>query len=280
LIAARRALVTGGSRGIGRAVAEALALRGWQVTVIARDQGALEQTLSALAGEGHEACALDVTDESAWARLSPRLQDLHGLVCVAAVLEPIGPIGSYAINDFRRTLDVNVTGTLLAIKSCLPSLLVNSGAVVTFSGGGATSPLRRFDAYAASKVAVVRLSENIAGELARQGQGVRVNCVAPGFVATEMHRTTLEAGPELVGETYYERTRVELEQGGVPASEAAELTCLLLEREPDAAFTGKLISAQWDDWRSPAFRARLAAESDLATLRRIDGVLFGAIGDP
>jgi 3-oxoacyl-[acyl-carrier protein] reductase len=124
---------------------------------------------------------------------------------------------------------------------------------------------------------VVRLSENIAVELS--AQGVRINCVAPGFVATGIHQSTLAAGPELAGADYFERTRAELERGGVPASETAELVCQLLEGDPDAPFTGKLISAQWDAWREPSFRRRLAGERDLATLRRIDDVLFTPTGE-
>ena len=125
----------------------------------------------------------------------------------------------------------------------------------------------RYDAYAASKAAVVRLSENLAIALAP----LPVNCVAPGFVATEMHEATLAAGPVVAGAEYYERTVRVLREGGVPPHEAAELVCTLLE---DARFTGKLISAQWDPWRDPDFRDRLAADSGLATLRRIDGTLF------
>ena len=274
----RRVLITGGSKGIGRVVADALAERGWRVALLAREEHALQRARGELPGEGHEAFAMDVADESAWERLAPRLRDLQGLVCAAAVLDPVGPIGSYAVADFRRTLEVNVLGTLLAIRACLPALLASRGAVVTFGGGGATTPLARFDAYAASKAAVVRLSENIAVELA--GQGVRVNSVAPGFVATRIHQSTLAAGPGLAGAEYFERTRAELERGGVPASEAAELVCWLLEGDPDAPFTGKLISAQWDAWREPRFRRRLAEERDLATLRRIDDELFAAIGEP
>lgn len=274
----RRVVVTGGSRGIGGAAAAALAERGWRVTLVARDARALAHTVRELPGGGHETLALDVTDESAWERAGPALEHVHGLVCAAAVLDPVGPVGSYAVCDFRRTLDVNVTGTLLAIAACLPGLRASRGAVVTFSGGGATAPLRRFDAYAASKAAVVRLSENLAVELA--GAHVRVNCVAPGFVATEIHNSTLTAGPELAGAEYYERTRADLERGGVPASEAAELVCLLLEGDGEHAFTGKLISAQWDPWREPDFRRRLAAEPDLATIRRIDGIQFGGIEHP
>jgi len=275
-LSARRAVVTGGSKGIGRAVASALAERGWRVVLLARDAAALERTREELPGGGHEALTLDVADEKSWQRLAPRLDEVDGLVCAAGVLDPVGPIGSYGADAFRRTMDVNVLGTLLAIGACLPALRERSGAVVTFSGGGATAPLPRFDAYAASKAAVVRLTENIAVELARDG--VRLNCIAPGFVATDIHEATLSAGPGLAGEEYFARTRAELERGGVPPGEAAELACLLLEGDPEAWFSGRLISAQWDPWRKPSFRRRLAAEPDLATLRRIDDVFFAAIG--
>jgi NAD(P)-dependent dehydrogenase (short-subunit alcohol dehydrogenase family) len=269
-----RAVVTGGSRGIGHAVALALAERGWRLALIARDPHTLERALAQLPGDGHEAFPLDVASEEGWRGLSARLEDVAALVCAAAVLEPVGPIGTYAPDAFRRTLDVNVLGTVLAIEACLPGLRAARGAVVTFGGGGATAPLPRFDAYAASKAAVVRLSENLAVELDRMG--VRINCIAPGFVATDIHRATLEAGPGRVGEEYFEHTRAELEQGGVPASEAAELACLLVEQDEDLPFAGRLISAQWDPWRDPEFRRRLGREPDLATLRRIDDVFFSS----
>lgn len=273
-MSAGRAVITGGSGGIGRAVAKALAARGWRLTLVAREPRALERTHAELAGEGHEALALDVSDETAWRRLRPRLADVRALVCAAAVLDPVGPIGSYTSADFRRTLEVNLVGTLLAIEACLPGVKAGSGAIVTFSGGGGTAPLPRFDAYAASKAAVARLSENLAAEL--EGEGVRINCIAPGFVATEMHRSTLSAGPELAGRAYFERTEAELRRGGVAPEQTAELVCMLLDDGPATPFTGKLISAQWDDWRDAGFRRRLATEADLGTLRRIDDRLFAA----
>jgi NAD(P)-dependent dehydrogenase (short-subunit alcohol dehydrogenase family) len=265
-------VVTGASGGIGRAIAGMLAGRGWRLTLIARDGRRLERLAAGLSGDGHRVAALDVADEGAWAAIAGALADVEGLVCAAARLEPIGPLGRYAIPDFRRTLDVNVTGTLLAVQSCLPALRERGGRIVTFSGGGATGPLPRFDAYAASKAAIVRLTENLALELA--GDGVRINCVAPGFVATDMHNKTLEAGRELVGDDYYERTARELQAGGVPATETAELVCVLLES--DAIASGRLISAQWDPWRAADFWRRLAEDPDLGTLRRIDEMLFSA----
>jgi NAD(P)-dependent dehydrogenase (short-subunit alcohol dehydrogenase family) len=271
-----RVLVTGGSMGIGRAVAKELASNGVELVLVARGVGPLEEARDALPGEGHEAHALDVSDERAWSMLVGRLERLDGLVTAAGVLGPVGPVGSYEPAEFWRTIEINLLGTLLAIHHCLPALRAARGAIVTFSGGGATGPLPRYDAYAASKAAVVRLTENLASQLA--DDGIRVNAVAPGFVATRMHEATLAAGPESAGAEYFARTRHDLSEGGVPPSEAAQLVRLLLDAEV-SPFSGKLLSAQWDPWRDPAFRARLAAEPDLATLRRIDDVFFAATAE-
>lgn len=266
----KRVLVTGGSMGIGLAVAQALASRDLELVLVARGEQALQPAVASLEGSGHSYRALDVSDEAAWSAVE--LDELHGLVCAAAVIEPIGPIGEYAPADFRRTLEINVFGTLLAVHHCLPALRAGQGSIVVFSGGGATAPLPRFDAYASSKAAVVRLCENLSSTLAPMA----INCVAPGFVATRMHESTFAAGPDAVGRDYYEKTRREVERGGFPASEAAELVCLLLAGVP---FSGKLISAQWDPWRDPAFQRRLAEEPNLATVRRIDGMLFDSVPD-
>lgn len=272
----RHILITGGSLGIGLAAARRLAETGARLTLVARGAEDLQAAVAGLLGQEHSVRAFDVSDEQAWVTCAEQLGDLHGLVCAAAVLGPIGAIGEYTPADFRRTLEVNLFGTQLAIHHCLPALRASRGAIVTFSGGGATAPLLRYDAYAASKAAVVRLSENLAGELS--DIGVRINCVAPGFVATRMHQETLAAGPQAVGVDYYERTRRELEAGGVPVNDAAELVCALLGSEEEVPFTGKLISAQWDHWREPDYRARLALDKDLATLRRIDEMAFTRVG--
>jgi NAD(P)-dependent dehydrogenase (short-subunit alcohol dehydrogenase family) len=263
-----RILITGGSTGIGLAVAEWLAAKGHRLVLVARDENKLTTATDSLAGGGHAWHAFDVSDEEAWRGLE--LGELHGLVCAAAVIDPIGAVGEYEPAAFRRTLEINVFGTLLAVHSCLPALRATGGSIVLFGGGGATAPFPRYDAYAASKAAIARLAENLAITLAP----IVVNCVAPGFVATRMHESTLAAGREAAGAEYYERTRRELAVGGFPAREAAELVALLLAGVP---FTGKLISAQWDPWRDPAFHRRLAAEPQLATIRRIDGVSFESV---
>jgi 3-oxoacyl-[acyl-carrier protein] reductase len=160
---------------------------------------------------------------------------------------------------------------MLALHHTLPRLRASGGRAVTFSGGGGTAPLPRYDAYAASKAGVARVTENVAA-----ADEVEINCVAPGFVATRMHEGTLRAGPEASGRDYFERTRSQLEAGGFPAAEAAELVCFLLSVRA-RGISGRLLSAQWDPWRDPNFLARLRADPALGTLRRIDEQMFARV---
>lgn len=279
-LAGRRIAVTGASRGIGASCSRRLAAEGASLVLVARNAAACAGLVETLEGGPHEVIALDVTDDDAWDSARRALAPngiLHGLVTAAGVLPPIGPPGTFSVAEFRRTIDVNLTGTLLAVLTALEPLRRAKGAIVTLSGGGATGPFPRFDAYAASKAAVVRLSENLAAEL--KGDDVRVNAVAPGFVVSAMHEETLSAGPERVGDAYYERTRAALASGGDSPELAAGLVSFLLS---DAAggITGKLISARWDPWNNPAFQQRLRDDADLATLRRIDDQFFGALARP
>jgi NAD(P)-dependent dehydrogenase (short-subunit alcohol dehydrogenase family) len=271
-------LITGAGGGIGRAVAGRLARQDTDVVLVGRNFAALEAARQELEPGDHASCVLDVCDEAGWRAALPSIAPdgrLSGVVTAAAQLTPVGPIGSWTVDEFRSTLEVNVVGTLLAVATTLDALREAGGAVVTFSGGGATSPLVRYDAYAASKAAVVRLTENLAVDLAPSG--VRINSIAPGFVVTAMHQATVAAGPDLAGSEYHERTRRALESGGGDSPElAASLTSFLLSRAA-AGITGKLISARWDPWEDPEFRRRLREDADLGTLRRIDDQFFSSL---
>jgi NAD(P)-dependent dehydrogenase (short-subunit alcohol dehydrogenase family) len=271
----RRILVTGCSRGIGLAVTRKLASRGASLALAGRDPATLDDLAQHLEGGPHSVVVLDVTDEDRWGAVTGVVAPdglLHGIVTAAGEIGPIGPLGSWSAEAFRRTLDVNVLGTLLPIMAMLEPLCAAKGAVVTFSGGGATGAFPRFDAYAASKVSVVRLTENLASELS--DHGVRVNAVAPGFVMTDMQAGIMRAGPDLAGSDYFERTRKALEERtGDSPERAASLVDFLLSPEADG-ITGRLISAQWDPWEDESFRERLRADADLATLRRIDDQFF------
>jgi NAD(P)-dependent dehydrogenase (short-subunit alcohol dehydrogenase family) len=274
-LADRRILVTGASRGLGLAVCREVAAQGAQVIGVARHFDPLQRAMDGLPGSGHTAHAMDVADSGAWSEMIEAVaQDgaLHGLVTAAAVLGPIGRTEEVDPERVLETVRVDLLGTFLAVHHTIPLLdAAGDGAIVTFSGGGATSPMPRYDAYAMSKAGVVRLTE----QLASGDSGVRANAVAPGFVATEMHEETLAAGEELAGPNL-EKTRKALDEGGVPPERAGALTAMLLGPEADG-ISGRLISAPWDPWEDPQFRARLRAEPDLCTLRRIDGVFFGPL---
>jgi len=84
---------------------------------------------------------------------------LHGLVTAAGVLGPIGVLDELPPSDLVATIAINLVGTMLALRFTLPLLRAARGRAVTFSGGGGTAPLPRYDAYAASKAGVVRLTE-------------------------------------------------------------------------------------------------------------------------
>ena len=270
----RRILVTGGSLGIGLQVSRELATRGAKLIVAARGADAIEAAVGVLDGTGHQGALLDVSDPRAWEHVASRLDaggELHGLVTAAGVLGPIGPLEDAPPLELIETIGINLVGTMLALRFSLPRLRASGGRAVTFSGGGGTSPLPRYDAYAASKAAVVRLTENLAAS-----GDIEINAVAPGFVATRMHEQTLRAGPDAAGQSYYLRTRTQLAEGGFPAKEAAELVCFLLS-EQARGISGRLISAQWDPWREEGFRARLRADESLGKLRRIDEQSFTRI---
>ncbi len=275
--AAGRILVTGGSSGLGLAVATRLAAGGARVVIAGRSVDALDAALGGLPGCDHERLVLDVSDDGAWAGAIAEIDrggSLDGVVTAAGILGPIGELDAISPVEFAAAIATNLLGTALALHHALPRLRATGGRAVTFSGGGGTGPLPRYDAYAASKAAVVRLTENVAA-----AGSIEINCVAPGFVATRMHEGTLAAGPRAAGRAYYDRTRQQIAAGGFPASESAELVAFLLAPE-SAGITGRLISAQWDPWRDEAFRARLREDSDLGRLRRIDDQFYSRRSEP
>jgi NAD(P)-dependent dehydrogenase (short-subunit alcohol dehydrogenase family) len=276
----KRIVVTGASRGIGRAIAQHLAALGASLVIIARDRDALNAGRETLPGGPHDVAAFDVSDADAWQRVAKELDlanTVHGLVTAAGVIGPIGPVGTWNVAEFQKTIDINVTGTLLAILTCLPALEQTEGSIVTLSGGGATAPLPRFDAYATSKAAVVRMTENLARDLPPQ---VRLNSIAPGFVVTEMHRSTISAGPEMVGREYFDRTLRAIEEGTGDSPRLAAELCAFLLSNPARGITGRLLSARWDPWREDTFLHRLMADPDFCTLRRVDGQFFDSVQSP
>ena len=274
-LAGRTAFVTGGGRGIGEAIARALAAEGARVFVMSRTAAELERVVAAIRGEGGEAdfAEADVADAAQATRAVRRCDVSLGppavLVNAAGVYGPIGPFREVDAAAWKRALDVNVMGTVHCCQAVLPVMIANgNGRIINLSGGGATSPLPRFTAYAASKAAVVRFSETLAEEV--REHGVTVNAIAPGAVDTRLQDEVMLAGARS-GDLFDRIRRLrETGEGGVPAALPAALA-VFLASDAAASLTGKLISAPHDGWQDwDAARIADLAASDWLTLRRLD----------
>jgi NAD(P)-dependent dehydrogenase (short-subunit alcohol dehydrogenase family) len=275
----RKIVITGGSHGIGYVVAEKCVQEGAQVVIAARNKSDLEEAtknLNLISSPPHLQYALDVgalNQVRAFAAfVKSQFGEIHGLVNCAGVYGPIGKSTSVDLNAFSDAIQVNLLGTVYMCAEFASLFTTRTRKkIVNYSGGGAASPFPNYSAYAASKAAIVRLTENLSIELMEDE--FDVNCVAPGFVITRLHQQTLKAGGKQAGELFYENTKKQIESGGVPPQKAAELTCFLLSRESDG-ISGKFISAAWDPWNTKEFQDRVRRDADFAVIRRIDDKTF------
>jgi 3alpha(or 20beta)-hydroxysteroid dehydrogenase len=191
-----KALVTGGARGLGAGIAQALARAGAAVMIgdLLEDQG--RRTAAELAAAGGTAgfVPLDVTDDDSWAAaVTTTVAELGGfdLLVNNAGVEISSLVVDLDVKDLRAMLDVNVLGTGLGLKHALRAMRPggpagSGGAVVNISSVAATIAFPGISAYSATKSAVDRMTRVAAMESGKLGYGVRVNCVYPGLVATEM----------------------------------------------------------------------------------------------
>ena len=275
-LAGRRAIVTGASQGFGRAVATAFLAEGASVMLCARNAQSLESarrdlTSQAPSADHVRAVTADVSRAEDLERLVATTIEAFGgldiLVANAGVYGPKGAIQDVDWHEWSEAITINLLGTVLACRAVLPGFLAQGqGKIILLSGGGATKPLPNLSAYAASKAAVVRFGETLAEEV--RDKGVEVNAVAPGALNTRLLDEILEAGPEKVGQPFYDASVRQKEQGGTPLERGADLCVFLASRESDG-ITGKLLSAVWDPWETLPDRRETLADSDIYTLRRI-----------
>jgi NAD(P)-dependent dehydrogenase (short-subunit alcohol dehydrogenase family) len=280
-LAGRVAIVTGGSRGIGLAIARALGAEGARVAIASRTQRELDAARAVLEGERVEvlARATDVTDFDQVQALVDEIAKHWGsvdlLVNNAGVYGAIGRVDECDLREWKLAFEVNVFGTMHACRAVVPRMRSQRrGKIVSLVGGSVGGPgvAPRVSAYAASKAAIAQLTESLARELV--DDGIQVNAIAPGFVVTEMTRAVVDAGPDKAGKELFERTLNQRQSGGESPDLAAKLV-VWLASDASGALTGKMLSAKWDkveDINVPAANA-----SSLFTLRRIDSVLFDEV---
>ena len=240
------ALITGASRGIGRATALLLARQGYAVGVnYLKDETAAQQVVAEIASLGGRALALraDIADESQvvamFATLDATLGPLDALVNNAGILFRQASIEQLTAERINKVLTTNVTGYFLCCREAVKRMAQRhggkGGAIVNVSSAAARlgAPGEYVD-YAASKGAVDTLTTGLSLEVA--AQGIRVNCVRPGFIYTDMHASGGEPG-----RVDRVKSGLPMQRGGSP-EEVAEAIAFLLS---DAAsyVTGSFIEA-------------------------------------
>jgi NAD(P)-dependent dehydrogenase (short-subunit alcohol dehydrogenase family) len=268
-------LITGGSQGLGKVIATHFLTEGAHVVICSRSEKELFATRDELAASFPRQKVLARTcDVAAEAQVNAlvkfslkELSSLDAVVLNAGIYGPMGDTETVSLDEWRRAMDINLYGVLLPCRAVIPHFKkAGRGKIIILSGGGATNPLPQISAYAASKAAVVRLMETLAEEL-RKYQ-VDVNAIAPGALATRLVDEVLAAGPEKVGAAFYEKNKAWKEKGATPLEFGAGLAVYLASQESNG-ITGKLLSAQWDPWKTMHEHREELAKSDIYCLRRI-----------
>jgi len=232
------ALVTGASRGLGRALAEQLAARGARVALVAREVGPLRDTVAQIRARGGDAHAVigDIADKTAIHAIAGQAQGLIGEIAIAIHnASTLGPTPLRLLldtecEDLAAVLETNLVGPFRLTKVLAGAMAIRgAGVIVHISSDAAVEPYPRWGAYAVSKAAQDHLSRILAAEL--DGTGVRVLAVDPGEMDTVMHADAIP-----------DADRASL---AAPAAVAAKIVQMIEDgaRAPSGA---RLVAARWE----------------------------------
>lgn len=193
----KTALVTGSSKGIGRAIAERLAQHGARVVISSRKQPACEEVVASIKQDGGEATAIscNITHKPELEALVQRTHEVYGpidvLVCNAAVNPHYGPSQEIPDSAFEKVMDCNIRSNHWLCQMVIPEMAERGGgAVVIISSIGGLKGTAALGAYAISKAADMQIARNLAVEWGPKN--VRVNCIAPGLVRTDFAKALWE----------------------------------------------------------------------------------------
>jgi NAD(P)-dependent dehydrogenase (short-subunit alcohol dehydrogenase family) len=267
------AIVTGGGRGLGRAIAKRLAAAGARVAVVARSQDQLAKTVESIRDAGGQALAAqaDVTDEAAVGQAVQKAEDELGpvdlLVNNAGTPGPVAPVWESDAGEWWRAVEINIRGTFVCCHAVLPRLIARKrGRIVNVTSNAGIFRWPYLSAYSISKTAIIKLTENLAVETRKHR--IKVFSVNPGLLRHGMTESLLAAQvpPESPVGIIAEWFRRELESGReVPLEKGADLIALVASGRTDA-LSGRYFSV-YDDVDALVERAASIKSGDLQTLR-------------
>ena len=267
----RVALITGGGRGIGRAIALAYAAEGARLSISARTASELDETAQQVSGRfGNEVITVlaDVSDRSQVDAAVARTLDHYGAIDVmvnnAGNIGPVAKAWDCDPEDWARTISVHLMGVFYGCRAVIPSMLQRgSGRIVNMSGVGGPN----MTAYDAAKIAIVNFTENLALELA--DTPITVNAISPGSIHTRMWEETRDLALAIGDTATYDRG-VQVTSGqGASIERAAELA-VFLGSDDCGRLSGRLIRAFADKFEEFPNQTEEIMGSEAYLLRRVD----------
>jgi 3-oxoacyl-[acyl-carrier protein] reductase len=212
------AIITGGGRGLGRAIALAMAKEGARSIVVSRSWEEIQEVLSQIRGAGGEAFAFlgDVSREDHVSRMVEeginRFSTVDILVNNAAIIGPARFLNDGDFKSWQKTIDINLHGTFLCSHAVLPIMTAQkSGKIINISSGLGQMPYPRFCAYAVSKAGIIQLTRSLAEEF--EEYNIQVNSIDPGIMDTSMQREIRDLGSQILGEKIHFQFREFKEEG-------------------------------------------------------------------
>lgn len=265
------ALITGGGRGIGQAIARAYAAEGAKLTLAARTKAELQETAQSIRDEhGSDVITVltDVTDRAQVENAVAQTLHHHGVIDVlvnnAGNTGEIGPLWQLDPDRWANTISVHVLGTFYGCRAAIPAMLERgSGRIVNMSGVGGANDT----SYDAAKTAIVNMTENLSHELA--GTGITVNAISPGSIHTRMWEEVRDMAYAAGDMAMYEKGVQVTSGGGASILRAAELA-VLLGSDQCANLSGRLIRAALDTFEDIPGNIDAIMSSDAYLLRRVE----------
>lgn len=267
-------VITGASQGIGKAIAIEFAQQNAQVIICARTKTDLDQTKNEIKSLGGycDAYTVDVSQQNEvqhfFDAVIKKNKKIDVLICSSGIYGPIGLLETNDINAWKKTIEINLFGTVHCVHSVLPYMKKEKkGKIITVCGGGVggNNIKPNFSAYTSSKGAIALFTEVVAKEVAEDN--IQINAISPGAVNTRLLDEVFSHSANVTKE-FLEASKKQKESGGTPPQKAAEL-CLFLASERMDGVTGKLISAVWDQRADLLEHQNDLLHSDIYTLRRI-----------
>ena len=240
-----RVLVTGGASGIGLKIADAFHSHGAKVFICGTNEEKLSKCLATHPNWGGMVC--DVTDEFAVERfVEVSVESMGGLDVIvnnAGIAGPTTKLEDCSVDEWRKTVDINLNGVFLVSKFSIPHLRKSKGSIIHISSVAGRIGFALRSPYCSSKFALQGLTESMSKELGPDG--IRVNSLLPGFVESERWTNTTKARAEGMGISYEEMRAQLLEKSSLKSTVSEEeiaSMCLYLNSEMGQNITGQAIS--------------------------------------